>query len=379
MPGTYSPASELELAEVIEESGPFDLRGAGTKTMLGRPMAGLPVLSLGRFKGVELYEPEELIFEAGAATPLSAVHRLLASRRQMLAFEPPDFYGLLGIAKSGTLGGMLATGFAGPRRIKAGSIRDHVLAVRGVTGRGEMFKMGARVMKNVTGYDLPKLMAGSWGTLAALTSITFKVFPAPETEVTLVVRAHDPVPLMSMALQSPCDVSAAAHVPGKGTFLRLEGIGISVKARRDALSKLLGTKSEALSAAESRKLWVSIRDAAVLPTRKDSNIWRVSVPPSDGADYVRRVMARASGTYFLDWGGGLVWLALKPSPDGGEAAVRGALKEGHAMLFRAPEELRRRIPVFQPQAPALAALSGRVKAALDPLAKLNPSRMVEGC
>ncbi len=378
MQKTFSPASELELAEIIAENGPFDVRGSGTKTMLGRPMAEVPVLSLAKFKGVELYEPEELIFEAGAATPLSEVRKLLSAKNQMLAFEPPDFSSLLGSKNAGTIGGMLATGFAGSRRIKAGSVRDHVLGIRGVTGRGEFFRLGSRVMKNVTGYDVSKLMAGSWGTLSALTRITFKVLPAPETESTLVIKSGDPVALMSKALQSPCDVSGAAHVPGQGTYLRLEGIGISVKARRDALAKLLGVKSETVNAAESCKLWASIRDASVLPIKKDSIIWRVSIPPSDGEAYVRRVFMAASGKYFLDWGGGLVWLVLEPSSDGREAAVRGALKEGHAMLFRAPEELRRRIPVFQPQSPALAALSARVKAALDPLVKLNPSRMVEG-
>lgn len=375
---TFSPASELELAEIIAGNGPFDVRGSGTKLMLGRPLGEMPVLSLAKFRGVELYEPEELIFEAGAAAPLAEVRKLLAAKNQMLAFEPPDFSTLLGSRNAGTMGGMLATGFAGPRRIKAGSARDHVLGVRGVTGKGEIFKAGARVMKNVTGYDVPKLMASSWGTLAALTSVTFKVLPAPETESTFVIESGDPVALMSKALQSPCDVSGAAHVPGQGTYLRLEGIGISVKARRDALSKLLGVKSETLSATESCKLWASIRDVTVLPIKNNSIIWRVSVPPSDGEAFVRRVFISASGRYFLDWGGGLVWLALEPSSDGREAAVRGALKEGHAMLFRAPEELRRRIPVFQPQQPALAALSARVKAALDPLGKLNPSRMVEG-
>jgi glycolate oxidase FAD binding subunit len=378
MPKTFSPASELELAEIIAGNGPFDLRGTGTKLMLGRPMTQALVLSLAKFKSVELYEPEELIFEAGAATPLSEVRKLLAAKNQMLAFEPPDFSSLLGSKTAGTIGGMLATGFAGPRRIKAGSVRDHVLGVRGVTGRGEFFRLGSRVMKNVTGYDVSKLMAGSWGTLSALTRITFKVLPTPETESTLVIKSGDAVALMSKALQSPCDVSGAAHVPGQGTYLRLEGIGISVKARRDALAKLLSVKSEALNAAESCKLWASIRDVSVLPLKKNSIIWRVSIPPSDGEAYVRRVFIAASGKYFLDWGGGLVWLALEPSLDGREAAVRGALKEGHAMLFRAPEELRRRIPVFQQQAPALAALSARVKAALDPLGKLNPSRMVEG-
>jgi glycolate oxidase FAD binding subunit len=377
MAKTFAPASELELAEMIAAGGPFDLRGTGTKVMLGRSRADMPILSLAKFKGVEVYEPEELIFEAGAATPLSEARKLLAAKNQMLAFEPPDFSVLLGSKNPGTLGGMLATGLAGPRRIKAGSVRDHVLGVRGVTGKGEIFKAGARVMKNVTGYDVPKLMASSWGTLAAFTSITFKVLPAPETESTLVIKSGDPVALMSKALQSPCDVSGAAHVPGQGTYLRLEGIGISVRARRDALAKLLGVKSETRSTAESRKLWASIRDVTVLPFKSNSIIWRVSVPPSDAEAYVRRVFIAASGKYFLDWGGGLVWLALEPSSDGREAAARGALKDGHAMLFRAPEELRRRIPVFQPQPPALAALSARVKAALDPLGKLNPSRMVE--
>jgi glycolate oxidase FAD binding subunit len=377
MAKTFAPASELELAETIAAGGAFDLRGTGTKLMLGRPMAEMPVLSLAKFKGVEVYEPEELIFEAGAATPLSEARKLLAAKHQMLAFEPPDFSMLLGSKNPGTLGGMLATGLAGPRRIKAGSVRDHVLGVRGVTGKGEIFKAGARVMKNVTGYDVPKLMAGSWGTLAAFTGITFKVLPAPESESTLVIKSGDPVELMSKALQSSCDVSGAAHVPGRGTYLRLEGISISVRVRQEALAKLLGVKSETLGAAESRRLWASIRDVTVLPFKSNSIIWRVSVPPSDAEAYVRRVFIAASGKYFLDWGGGLVWLALEPSSDGREAAVRGALKEGHAMLFRAPEELRRRIPVFQPQSPALASLSARVKAALDPLGKLNPSRMVE--
>lgn len=379
MPETHSPASEMELAETITSNAPFAVCGTGARSALGRPMSDLPVLSLARFRGVELYEPEELILEAGAATPLSEVQRRLAARNQMLAFEPPDFSRLLGVRNAGTLGGVLATGFAGPRRIKAGSVRDHVLGVRGVTGRGEIFGAGARVMKNVTGYDVPKLLAGSWGTLAAITRVTFKVLPAPETEMTLLIAKNaDPVALMSAALQSSCDVSAAAHVPGQGTCLRLEGIAVSVKARRDALSRLLGAKCEVLEAAGSRKLWASIRDVTALAADMQSIIWRVSVPPSDGTAYVRRVMEKASGQSILDWGGGLVWLALDPAPDGGEAAVRGSLQEGHAMLFRAPQELRRRIPVFQPQAPALAALSARVKAAMDPQGRLNPSRMVAG-
>ena len=380
MARTLSPTSELQLAEAVAAGGPFEVRGQGSKAVLGRPLAELPVLSLRAFDALEIYEPEELIFEAGAAMPLAGVQKLLAAKGQMLAFEPPDFSKLLGSRSSGTLGGLLATGLAGSRRIKAGSVRDHVLGLRGVTGRGEIFNAGARVVKNVTGYDMPKLMAGSWGTLAALTRVTFKVAPAPETEATLAIPSAsdgDAVAAMAAALQSPCDVSGAAHVPGQGTFLRLEGIAVSVKARRDALARLLAMKSETIAAATSRKLWREISNATVLPFAANSIIWRVSVPPSDGADYLRRVTEKVEARHFLDWGGGLVWLAVAPSPDAGAAAVRGSLKHGHAMLFRAPPNVRRIVPVFQPQPDALAALSMRVKAALDPLDKLNPGRMLE--
>lgn len=380
MARTLSPTSELQLAEAVAAGGPFEVQGQGSKAVLGRPLAELPVLSLRAFDALEIYEPEELIFEAGAAMPLASVQKLLAAKGQMLAFEPPDFSKLLGSRSSGTLGGLLATGLAGSRRIKAGSVRDHVLGLRGVTGRGEIFNAGARVVKNVTGYDMPKLMAGSWGTLAALTRVTFKVAPAPETEATLAIPSAsdgDAVAAMAAALQSPCDVSGAAHVPGQGTFLRLEGIAVSVKARRDALARLLAMKSETIAAATSRKLWREISNATVLPFAANSIIWRVSVPPSDGADYLRRVTEKVEARHFLDWGGGLVWLAVAPSPDAGAAAVRGSLKHGHAMLFRAPPNVRRIVPVFQPQPDALAALSMRVKAALDPLDKLNPGRMLE--
>ena len=381
MPRTFAPKTELELAEVIAGQGPFHVLGSGTKQMLGRPMVDAVPLSMKRFSGVDIYEPQELILEAGAATPLAEIKKLLAKRHQMLAFEPPDFSKRLGILGPGTLGGVLASGLAGPRRIKAGSVRDHVLGVRGVSGRGEIFKGGARVVKNVTGYDLPKLMAGSWGTLAALTSITFKVLPQPETETTIVIAGlsdQEAIAAMSAALQSPYEVSAAAHVPGQGTLIRLEGIQVSVRARSDALMKLLPHRCDALASKESRRQWQRIRDVEAVAWNKDDLIWRISVPPSDGADYMKRVSAHLSCKHFFDWGGGLIWLSVPRAANAHDNVVRGALKEGHAMLFRAPEDVRRAVPVFQPQPPALSALSARVKAAFDPLGKLNPSRMVEG-
>jgi glycolate oxidase FAD binding subunit len=261
-----SPDSEAELADAISTGGPFVVSGLGSKKHYGRVVEAGATLSLSKYTGVEIYEPEELILEAGAATPLTEIEKLLAMRQQMLAFEPPDHGHLWGSTSSGSLGGLLACGLAGPRRFKAGSVRDHVLGVRGVTGRGEIFKAGARVVKNVTGYDMPKLMANSFGTLAALTSVTFKVLPAPETEETVLIPKLDDATamlVMAEALQSQAEISGAAHVPGEGTYLRFEGIGVSVAARRDRYVSALKHSCEILNAAPSRVVWQRIRDCRV--------------------------------------------------------------------------------------------------------------------
>jgi glycolate oxidase FAD binding subunit len=338
-------------------------------------------LSLQKFSGVDYYEAEELVLEAGSATPLADVQALLKQRGQMLAFEPPDFSHLWGSSHSGSLGGLLATALAGPRRIKAGSVRDHVLGVRGVTGRGEIFKAGARVVKNVTGYDMPKLMAGSYGTLAALTSVTFKVLPAPETEETVMVSVRDDaeaIRLMSDALQSSGEISGAAHVPGEGTYLRFEGIAISVAARRDRFVAGLSHDCEILHADASRMIWTRICNCKAVLHDTSRVLWRISVAPMEGAEVAARIVAKTDARYFFDWGGGLLWVSLPAGGDGGSALVRSSFTQGHATLLAAPDELRQRVEVFQPQAPTLAALTARVKSALDPHGKLNPGRMYKG-
>lgn len=385
MTQAFSPTTELELAETIAAGGPFAVKGLGMREGFGRAMPPLATLNLKAFAGIESYEPEELVLEAGAATPLADVQSLVASRRQMLAFEPPDLSHLWGARHAGSIGGLLATGLAGPRRIKAGSVRDHVLGVRGVSGRGEIFKAGARVVKNVTGYDMPKLMAGSFGTLVALTSVTFKVLPAPEMEETLVLPGLDDataISVMSTALQSSAEVSAAAHVPGEGTFLRLEGIAISVAARRDGLVKLLQRKCHVIEGEESALLWSRVRDVRAMAVAPQDAVWRISVAPTEGATVAAHLRASGEARYYHDWGGGLLWVALpcagKDAADAGAARVRAAVRQGHATLLRASEELRQRVAVFQPQDAAVAALTRRVKAAFDPAAKLNPSRMYEG-
>lgn len=373
------PKTIAELADIVANANaPFELRGQGSKTKLGRIPTG-EKLDLSAFSGVIKYEPEELVLEAGSATKLADVEKLLAKNNQMLAFEPPDFSGLLGAANSGTIGGVLACNLSGPRRMKAGAARDHILGLSAVSGRGEIFKTGAHVVKNVTGYDLPKLMAGSYGTLAAFTSLIFKVMPRPETQTTLQIQCssdHDALGLMTMAMQSPHEVSGAAFVPGQGVMLRVEGIAPSVAFRTKALAKLLQVKSETIAEKQSIKIWRDLRDAKTFADSQTRHIWKISIPPQDAADVVARLKTQLEFRYVFDGAGGLIWLDHEPQASA--RIIRAALKSGHATLFRADDETRRTEAVFSPQPAPLAALTQRVKLAFDPKGLFNPGRMVKG-
>ena len=409
------PADAAQVVETVAwatgEEVPLEIAGTATKRGLGRPLLGPHggegnriighTLDLSRLSGIMLYEPEELVLSAGAGTPLAEIEAAVAERGQQLAFEPMHLarhYGTDG----GTLGGAIACNLAGPRRIKAGAARDHVLGVQGVSGRGEAFKSGGRVVKNVTGYDLSKLMTGSYGTLAALTEITIKVLPAPEKIRTVLVFGLDDETAqraMTTALNTSHEVSGAAHLPapvaaqsavtyvsGAGaavTALRVEGFGPSVAARTEALRELLasfGTLEE-LHSTNSVVLWQEVRDAAPFQA-VDQALWRLSVMPNAGAAVVHDIATVLPGDALYDWGGGLIWYRVDgPADDGGVAAVRAALDNhggGHATLIRGDDEVRARVDVFQPQAGGLAALSARVKDSFDPRRILNPGRMYRG-
>jgi glycolate oxidase FAD binding subunit len=395
------PADERELVEIIAaavaQEQPLELVAGGSKRGLGRPLQLPDVLDLGAFAGIRQYEPEELVLTAGAATPMPEIEAALAARAQMLAFEPADWRALLGSgATTPTLGGVLACNLAGPRRIRQGAARDHFLGFHAVSGRGEAFKAGGRVVKNVTGYDLPKLMAGSYGTLAALTEVTIKVLPAPEATRTIIIAGLDDEAArraMSAALGSSHEVGAAAHLPARlapgiaggdaATMLRLEGPPPSVAARAEALRAELASFGaiEILGETASLALWRAVRDVTPFAGLAAHAVWRVSVAPSAGPGLVARLARTLDFHHFYDWGGGQVWLAVPSSQDGdaedgGAAAIRAALDEGHATLVRAGDGLRAAVAVFQPQKPALAALSARVKTGFDPLRILNRGRMV---
>jgi glycolate oxidase FAD binding subunit len=399
---TLRPRTAEELAQAVSwaagEEAPVEILGTGTKRGIGRVMQTAATLDVSALSGISLYEPDELVMSAGAGTRLDEIEAVLAEQSQQFAFEPPDLSRLLGSDHAGTLGGMIAANLSGPRRIKAGALRDHLLGFTAVSGRGESFKSGSRVMKNVTGYDLSKLMAGSWGTLAVLAQATFKVLPAPETEATVMVAglAEDAAArAMSAAMQSAADVSGAAHLPadmaaasqvgavGQAnaavTLLRVEGVGPSVDFRAQRLGEILGSfgRPERLDEAVSRALWVELRDVHYLAGGQERLVWRISVPPMDGPRVLGRLREACQARGFYDWAGGLVWLDVPSTADGSAAAIRAAIAPatGHATLIRAPAALRASVEVFQPQPPALAALTRRVREAFDPIGILNPGRM----
>ena len=394
---TLAPRNAAEVVDAVRwamnAGEALDVVGAGTRRDFGRPVDAPHVLDVSALCGVLDYEPEELILTALPGTPLAEIESLLAARRQCLAFEPPYLTG------AGTLGGAVSTGLSGPRRPKAGAVRDHVLGVTAVSGRGELFKAGGKVVKNVTGYDLPKLITGSYGTLAVLTELTIKVLPAQEDTRTLLVggqTAPDAVRTMTSVLQSTADTSAACYLPqgvsvpgsatdAAATAFRLEGVGPSVEFRLSRLrQELAGAGSIVILDVESSlHFWRAIRDVVPLAGDTAHGLWRISVPPSQGAEVLAKIQAGLPGSRaFLDWGGGLVWLQ---SPDAADLAgtlaceqtIRSVLAQsgGHATLMRAPVEVRRNVSVFQPQAASLAALSKRVKLQFDPKRVLNPGRM----
>jgi len=392
-----SDAEEVRdlIASALARETLLELTAGGSKRGLGRPVEAAVQLDLSALAGVTMYEPEELVLTARPATPMADIEALLLQRGQMLAFEPPDLRGLLGAGGTPTLGGAIACNLAGPRRLKAGAARDHLLGFKGVSGLAELFKSGGRVVKNVTGYDLCKLMAGSYGTLTALTEITVKVLPAPERIRTVLLYGLDDaaaIRALTIAAQSPHEVSGLAHLPraiaarvavdfvgnaGKAvSAVRLEGPEQSVKPRTAALHALWRPfgATEELHSTRSRAFWTALRDVAPL-NGGERQVWRLHLAPSAAADAVAAIRRELDCEAYYDWAGGLVWLSLEPCDDAGAAVIRAAAAPGHAMLARAAAEVRRRVPVFQPRPGALDALSTRVAAAFDPKRILNRGRM----
>ncbi|WP_046118509.1 glycolate oxidase subunit GlcE [Ensifer aridi] len=395
----FEPASEEGIASIVRSAAServtLAIVGGGTRLGLGNPVRADRTLSTRRLSGIVNYNPAEMTMSALAGTPLSEVEAALEAKGQMLSFEPMDHRPIFGTSGEPTIGGVFAANVSGPRRYVAGAARDSLLGVRFVNGRGELIKAGGRVMKNVTGLDLVKLMAGSYGTLGILTEVTFKVLPLPSATATVVVSGlndAEAAAVMAEAMAQPVEVSGAVHLPesvrgrfvggslpeGAATVLRLEGLEASIAMRAEKLAAALarfGPVSR-LDAVQSKLLWAEIRDVMPYADGTRRPLWRVSVAPSAGHQLVAALRLQTGVDAFYDWQGGLVWLRMEAEPEA-ELLRRyvGALGGGHAMLIRADDASRGRIPAFEPQAPAVAQLSERVRAQLDPSRIFNPGRM----
>jgi glycolate oxidase FAD binding subunit len=382
MASALIPTCEADVVAAIAEAAAGAQRLAivsgASKADVGAPTSASPLV-LAALDGVVDYDPAELVLTVRPGTRLADVEAMLFAERQMLAFEPFDHGPLFGRPPgAATIGGVVASGTAGSRRLSAGGARDHLLGLRAVSGRGQSFVAGAKVVKNVTGYDLPKLAAGSWGRLFALTELTLKVLPRPEVARTLAVSglsAAQAVALMSRAMGSQADVAAAAHRPECGglpalTCLRVEGFAPSVAARSEMIKAMVAPREATeLDEAAADRVWSDLRTLASLGA--EAALWRVHVPPSAGAGLVD-TLAAEGGRWLLDWAGGLAWIAF----DGDPSRVRdlAGAAGGHAMLMRGPAALRRAVPALHPQAPGLAALEERVRRAFDPAGVFETGR-----
>jgi glycolate oxidase FAD binding subunit len=392
---TYEPQDEGAAAEIVRAAvgSPERLRlvGGATKAGIGRPAQDEATLSSVGLSGITLYEPAEMVVAARAGTPLAEVQALLAARGQMLPFEPMDHRSLMGTTGEPTFGAVAAANTSGPRRINAGAARDSLIGVRFINGRGEAIKSGGRVMKNVTGLDLVKLMAGSWGTLGLLTEVTFKVLPVQERVATLAFPDLDDaraITALSAALGSPFELTGAAHLPAgieggvARTLMRIEGFSESIDYRLGELRRLLKRfgQPEIVEGEAGTALWTRIRDVAAFAEPRSSAVWRISVAPTRGPAVTEAIAARRDARWFYDWGGGLIWLATDAAGDAGAEGVRAAVRAqgGHASLVRAPDAVRAAVPVFEPLAEPLMRITAGIKAAHDPHGLFNPGRMYAG-
>ena len=361
-----APVDEVELAAILRDRcaarDPVWIKGGGTRIAPRRDA----VLDLTRLSGVVTYEPGEMTLIARAGTSLAQIREMLAAEGQALAFDPPDARGMTGRGGDSTIGGVVAANASGPRRLFAGACRDHLLGVRFVDGQGRRLKNGGRVMKNVTGLDLSKLLAGSFGTLGVLTEVALKTLPAAHDQATLQFDAPteaDALALFCAALATPFEVSGAAWHGGTA-WLRIEGLPAQLTYRRDRLLALLDRKgAQVLDAAATATRWQDLRD--VRHFQGAMPLWRLLVKPTD-APRIADALRGLGGDLSLDWGGGLIWYAGPAAP----ADLRGLAP--HATLIR-PAGMT--APIFPAPAGAVARLSQGVRRSFDPAGILNPGLM----
>jgi glycolate oxidase FAD binding subunit len=373
--------SEAQVVEFVrgarEAKAPFEIVAGGTRRSVGKPLGDLPLLDVSGLSGIVKYEPQELILTAAPATPLAEIHQVLAAKNQRLGFDPADWSRLLNSNGVASLAGAASCDASGSGRLRHGGARDSLLGFHGVNGLGESFRGGAKVVKNVTGFDLPKLVCGAYGTLCVLTEMTFRVYPRPQFAAILCLA--DVTPEVGFAAlrkiaHSALEPAGLAYLPasmlaemGQGAALiKLEGAAQPLEEKIALAHGLLGNAATRIEADMFPAIGCGEKFAD-LP----GDVWRVMIAPSDAPRVARELNAKH---WMGDWAGRLIWLAAPPSD---AARIRGiaASAQGQAMLLRAGAESRAAHGLYAPQPPALAALNRAVKAAFDPLSLFNPGRL----
>jgi glycolate oxidase FAD binding subunit len=363
------------------DKAPFEIVAGGTRRGVGRPLGELPLLDVSGLSGILKYEPEELIVTAAPATPLAEINAVLATKNQRLGFDPADWSKLLKSNGVATLAGAASCNASGSGKLRHGGARDSLLGFQAVNGLGETFRGGSKVVKNVTGFDLPKLMCGAYGTLSVLTEMTFRVYPKPGQAAVLCladVTPEEGFAALRRIAHSALEPAGLAYLPagmmddigqdgGRGAALiKLEGAAAPLEEKialahgllSDALQRLEQDPFSAIGSGEK---------FASLP----GDVWRVMVAPSDAPHLARQLNVRH---WLGDWAGGVLWLAAEPAE---AARIRklAADAKGEAMLLRASAQSRMLHGLYAPQPPALAALGRAVKTAFDPLSLFNPNRL----
>jgi glycolate oxidase FAD binding subunit len=386
------PQNETELVDMVRAAAAdgrtFEIIGRGTKQELGRAQKAQAALALSELAGIVRYEPDELVITARAATPIAEIEAALAEKNQRLGFEPADWSHLYGTrAHAATIGGVLSADACGSARVRYGAARDHLLGFRAVNGTGALYAAGGRVVKNVTGFDLPKLVCGAMGTLGPLTEITLRLVPRASDCATLAIKdveAETGLSFLRRIWSSPLEATGLAYVPksaaqsfpalgdvGEGaSLMRIEGAS-GVLADKLGLLKTLLDGRDAILLPEDNDVFARIASGAAIAER-DEDIWRVFVPPAAAAACAKTL---AAPFWLADWAGGALWVASDRHDE-----IHGVAQSfgGHAMLMRASQETRATSPVFPPEGSVKAALTRRVKEAFDPHGLFNPGRMFEG-
>ena len=400
----FFPESEQQAQELVQwalaEGNTLSVQGKNTKHGFGLPVAADCVASMERLAGILEYHPEELVMTALPGTPLAEIRQALAAHNQHLAFEPPALNRLYQVDEEGSIAGLFMGNLAGPRRFKSGSARDHILGVRAVNGRGEVWKSGGKVIKNVSGYDMSKLLTGSWGTLSLVTELTFKVLPAPPFSRSLAVHglsARLALALMAQIISTPCEPSGLAYLPAPMlphneqddapvsanslTLIRLEGTALSVNERMQSVRQWLPEPCDysILDQAESSAAWSWVSDVTPLHDKKHTPaVLKISLPPASAWDLVRFIDELRGCLWCLDAAGGWIWVGICQAA--GTDKLQAIRREANALggaatLYRAPPEIKMNAGIFSFPDEAVKRLNEKIKNSFDPSNIFNPGRL----